>query len=205
MSGIYTITASATGRITSASATYANARSGSSQTASTAVLNVGQATGFTCLEGFLYFDTTVVPAAETVISAVLRLGLSTDATTTDVVFQARATTWSPGGLTAADWVAGASLSSLTLLATLASSTFGGTGVYYNCVDVAMIAAINKSGNTEMLLCSDAQVAGTQPSASENANFALFNDGSIPPKLVVATADQVDAPETDRVTTSPMRW
>lgn len=178
---------------------YATARSGvggtsiAAYTGDVSDLSVGQAYAvsdfvrFTCREGFIGFDTSAV-STDAVSAATLSLYMLTDSSTQDFTTQARIKTWSAGGLTTADWIAGASLTGQTLVAHLTSASIGAAG-YKDFVDDALPANINGSGNTELILHSDRHSGGNQPASGE---FILWNDADYTgttqdPKLVVVHA------------------
>lgn len=137
-----------------------------------------------CYEGFLDFDTSGVVGL--ISSATLSLGLAGDVSEEDFTVQARTHDWGTT-LTTADWVAGASLSTKTLLATLPTLGIGAEG-YKNMTEsgTALRNAINQAGVTRMLLCSDRQVAGTIGFLREYLRFHPYNHATLKPKLVVVT-------------------
>lgn len=163
------------GWVRSNDATYATARSGSSLIAITADANnleIGQdgGGGYYLYESFIGFDTSALGSSATVSAAVLSLWLLIDNSTVDWTVQARLQSWSAGGLTTADWVAGASLTQ-TLLATLATSGIGATGAYKDFTsDAAFPGNVNKTGNTEMILCASDMVTGTPPAEFRDVIF-----------------------------------
>jgi len=185
----------ADGYIQSENATYATARSGGTLTSQngSVVLIIGQdlAAKYACLEGDIYFDTgTPIPDTDTIETATLSLYGNNDQSTTDFTLEARTHTWSANGLTTADWVAGASLSGKTLLATYATSGGWPTDAYTALVsEAAFLDAINKTGYTEMLLDSSRHVAGNTPTGSEYVcAYSTDQDGTTKdPKLVVVHA------------------
>ena len=185
----------ADGYIQSVNATYATARSGGTLTSdnTNTVLAVGQdkATNYYCLQSYIYFDTgTPIPDTDTIETATLSLYGYYDGSTTDFVLEARLYTWSGSGLTTADWVAGASLSGKTLLATYATSGGWPTNAYTALVsEAAFVNNINKTGNTEILLDSDRQAAGTTPTGAEYVYpYSADQTGTTSdPKLVVVHA------------------
>lgn len=181
----------ADGFVESASTTYATAASGNSLVALTnsGVIGVGQyksGTTFLIDEGFVLFDTSSVVG--TVSSATLSLYGDFDGSTTDFTVNARQKTWG-ATLTTADWVAAASLSSQTLLATFATSGFTTSGYNNFTSDSAFISNINQSGTTDILLSSSRHESSTQQSGDEVVNFveADFTGTSQDPKLVVEAA------------------
>jgi hypothetical protein len=81
---------------------------------------------YTIYEGFYQFDTSGIGDTDTIDSAVFSLHGHTDNSVTDFTINCRLKDWGTG-LTTADWVAGADLSALTLLATFATSGFTTSG------------------------------------------------------------------------------
>ena len=116
-------------------------------------------------EAFLGFDTSAIGDTDTISAAVLNVTSNADVSTTDFDLQARLRDWGTT-VTTADWVAGASLSGLTLLAHYATSGGFTANSAYNFVDDAMPANTSKTGTTRMLLCSSRTVSGTDPSGDE---------------------------------------
>lgn len=121
-------------------------------------------TRYICQEGFVDFNTSVV-GTDTVSSAVASYYLLTDTSTTDFTVQMRVKTWSAGGLTTADWVAGASLTGQTLVAHKATSGIGAAG-YKDFTDDALPANINGAGNSEFILHSDRHSGNNAPTGNE---------------------------------------
>ena len=121
--------------------------------------------GNTVFETFLAFDTSALTSGATVSAAVLRVTSYADISTTDFDIQARLRDWGTT-VEAADWVAGGSLSGLTLLGSYATSSGFTVGTGYDLSDTAMAANVNKTGSTRMLLCSDHTVGNTAPTGDE---------------------------------------
>ena len=134
-------------------------------------------------EGFLSFDTSTVVG--TITAVTLSLYGHTDTSTTDFTVEARLHDWGPT-LESSDWVAGASLGTKTLLATL--STVGFTTAGYNnfTSEAAFASNINQSGFTRFLLCSNRHRTLTAPSGTEHIRFWTANatGTSQDPKLVI---------------------
>ena len=129
---------------------------------------------YNCVQGFIAFNTSSVVGPIT--SATLTLVAQTDISTTDFTIEARLKDW---GLTVdtGDAVAGANLSALPLLATLATSTLAGAG-RYSFTDVALGTNINTSDFTRILLCSDGQTNNTTPTTPSYVAFtAADNTGT----------------------------
>lgn len=136
-------------------------------------------------ESFLTFDTSAVTG--TVQSATLSLHGHTDASTTDFTIQARLKDWG-AALTTDDWVAGASLGDLPLLASRTSVGWSTIGHNQLTSEAAFAANINQAGPTRLLICSSRQTAGTGPTVDEAVYFYSGNaaDVAFRPKLVVVT-------------------
>ena len=195
------------GYIESANATYSTARSGGTLTAFSVGqdFNCGQALGFSVYEAFVSFDTSSIPDTDDVTNAVLSLYVSSDQSATDFVLEARSYSWSAGGLTTGDYVAGASLSSNLLVASLDTSLL--VGGAYNDFSRAdyMTQAINKTGVTDFILDSAKTVAGTQNSTNDYVIFVSAN-GANAPKLTVTYAPQeVNSSYNERIVPSSLRW
>lgn len=167
---------------------YAIARAGTeSLSAVGSDLNIGQrdfAGEWSVYEAFVDFVTSVVLG--TISSAVLSLYLKNDnSIDTDFTIEARIRDWGTT-LETADYVAGASLSALTSVATLATSGIGATGAYKAFVDVAMVANVNQAGSTRMLISSSRTRLNN---AALEEEYVIFADASTSgttndPKLVV---------------------
>ena len=195
---VLTVYADATnaGRVYGADATYATARSTAG--ASSVDGLVGQVfvgATYYCDELFLEFDTSAIPDGAVITSAVLSLyGKTNEAGTAFNVIAAirdYGTTLETG-----DYVAGASLSGLTTVASFASSGFTTSG-YNDFADVALPANVDKTGVTRLILYSDRQAAGTAPSGFERLEFFLSNEAGTfrDPQLVVVYTDSVPATVT----------
>ncbi|MCC6959236.1 MAG: hypothetical protein IT301_05265, partial [Dehalococcoidia bacterium] len=159
--------------VRSSDATYATARSGSGTLdLGSAVegneLWIGQRLLFVYYlqETFLSFDTSPLGAGATVSAVSLNLDGIDDHSDTD--FTAEARLFDSGAtVTTGDWVAGASLSALTRVATFATS--GGWGTGYNTFTedgTNFQTGVNLTGPTRLVLVSDRVVAGTSPAADE---------------------------------------
>ena len=163
----YTIFSNAAndGYVNSENATYATARAGSSliATANTADIFIGQlqSGSFGVYEGFVNFTTSA--ASGTITSATLSLYGQFDGSDTDFTVNARNSDYTAGGLTTADWIAGASLSGQTLLATFATSG-GWSDAAYNSFtsQAAFLTNINQSGNTGIILSSSRHEGNNAP-------------------------------------------
>jgi hypothetical protein len=190
----------ADGMVTSANATYATARSGGTLTADTTgtAITIGQtspplySTEYYCYEGFFGFDTSLVPDIATISTAVLGLVSASDFSFNEFTIEARLYDWSTT-VTTADWVAGASLSALTSLATFATSGWATSG-YNSFTDVAMPANINKSGFTRIICYSSRHSGNNTPTTLEFVSvYSGDNTGTVSdPKLVITyTLPEID--------------
>lgn len=187
----YTIyaTAANSGRITSTDNNYNNARSGSGTLSTATQPRSGQfkqTVAFTVYEAFIEFDTSVLSGA-TIVSATLEGYLQARYIDSSFTTQARLRDFG-SAITTADWVAGASLSALTSLATLASGSTT-VGAWNAFADVDLAANINTSGNTRILLCSSRTVSGTSPGTS-TSEYLVFPtpDGTNSFRLIVETEE-----------------
>lgn len=171
----YTIYAASTGdTIRSRSTTYSTARTGGSLTDfdDTEFLDCGQnrvSSNRDCYEAFLSWDLSSVAGSATV--ATISLYGYQDSSNTDFTLEARAHSWSAGGLTTADWVSGASLSGLTLLAS--RSTSGGFSTSgYNALtsEAALLTAVDAHGTLDVVFSSSRHRVGNDPSGNEFVGF-----------------------------------
>lgn len=149
---------------------------------------------FEMYESFLSWDTSVIVDSETVTSATVSIyGGQAGPTTWEGpagTLEARAFDWG-ATLTAGDWVAGASLSGLTLLASFAVGNAGvGWAAAYNVFtsQAAFLAAVNKTGSTRLMMCTSDMRSGTDPGAINRVivMFAEASGTTQDPKLVVNT-------------------
>ena len=181
------------GYVSSANSTYATARSGGSLSSDTgsSAFSVGQyfnSPTYTCWEGFIDPDTSAIPDTDGISSAVLSLYGTSDQSATNFTNNARLFDWGTS-LTTADWIAGASLSAQTLLATFDSASY--VDAVYNdfTSDAAFIANVNKTGETRIILSSSRHEAGNAPTGAEYINWSSANVAGTTqdPKLVVVHA------------------
>ena len=182
----YTLYPVTDGHLSSASTSYATASSGSGLTLSTGFLVVGQnraGSNRTCYESFLAFDTSGVVG--TIQSATLSIYGSSDLSDTAFTIEARLHDWG-ATLETADWVAGTSLSSKTLLATFATTGFSTSSYSALVSESAFAANINQSGTTRLLLCSSRLTTGVDPVGAEFifARSSSFTGTANDPKLVI---------------------
>jgi hypothetical protein len=180
----YTIYASVAACIYSKSGTYSSARSGTGQTLDSA-LNVGQlyiATFYYCFESFIGFTTSSVLG--TVSSATLSAYLFQDNSTTDFTVYARLRDFGSGAVTTGDWVAGASLSALTQLASKGTSGIGSTNAYKTFTSSNLASNINTSGDTRIILTSSRHEGNNTPTGNEYVSFTLATGSANAPYLSI---------------------
>jgi hypothetical protein len=175
----------ADGRVSSYDATYATARAGAALNADSAgsTMPLGQFGTYNCYESFISFDTSTIGTDE-ISSATLSLYAYGDNSVTDFTCHARLKDWG-ASVTTADWVAGADLSSLPLLASV--STLGlSTSSYTDFTsESAFLTNINKTGTTGIILSSSRHEAANAPTNNEFVVwYTADQGGSFRPKLVV---------------------
>jgi hypothetical protein len=141
-------------------------------------------------EQFWDFDTSSIPDSDVVSDATVSIWVAVDESTTDFVIEARLHDYSTT-LENADWVAGADLSSKTLLASGNTSGLPAADTaYFALTSTGGFAAnINKTGSTRMVMCSDRHGAGTAPTGNERVYSILAEEAGTTkdPKLVVTHA------------------
>lgn len=173
--------------------TYSNARAGTGSSllldsAGGTILVIGQAlvavTEDRCYETFIGFDTSSIPDDAVVTAATISFWPTTLSATTS--FTAEVYAFDFGAtVTTADWVPGANIGAMTLLASLASAslTTGAQRVFTSTGDFA--AAINKTGDTRLLVCTDRLRNGNNPANSQNAFFAPGEDATVAMRPVLS--------------------
>lgn len=185
------------GEIRSESSDYASARAGSSSVvASTALTNqrVGQqADSFgqrSCFEAFYAFDIgAAIPPGDTITAAELQLWAGSIFTAAGWVAEARAFDWG-ATLTTADWVPGASLSGLPLLATWAASGPAGQLKTFtpNADELLEFVDEERAGVARILVNSSRHRIGNDPgfNASEYAQFGAADSPGTTndPRLII---------------------
>lgn len=185
--------ATSDGALESKDGVYANARAGTGTLAvhgSTDRLYAGQwySSGFYYVyEAFLEFDTSALPDDATVAAVSLDLWPLVDYSTTDFTIRAYLRDWG-GTLAAGDFVAGADLAALTLLATYNTASGFAAGSYKSMAsEAAFAAAVNLTGATRILLASSRTLAGDTPSGLEMVGPESANNTN-KPRLVVTTGE-----------------
>ncbi len=178
------------GYITSAGATYTIRRDGTG----TLTADTASATNYTGQDAsgvyqfFCKFDTSAIPDGDTVSAVVFSLYTNGDGTVQDYIAEARAYDYG-AAVTSADWTPGASLDSLTLMATF--DTTGISVVAYNdfTSEAGFPAYVSKTGFTPLMVSSSRQRLNQANVGNEywglyTANMSgTTND----PKLVVTHA------------------
>lgn len=160
--------------------TYSVARSGAGTLSLTPAndARLGQrfafGTTYFCWQFGLEFDLTALAGA-TITAATLSIWLTADDSGTDFTVDARAVDYGPS-YTTADFVAGASLSGNTLLATRATAGIGSDGAYKAFTDVAMVSFLVPGSVNRMVLSSSRQAAGNTPTGSEYITSYYDNTG-----------------------------
>lgn len=183
------------GLVQSYDSAYSTARSGTNLTAdTTSSLSAGQSYDglfyYYATQSFVSFDTSAITDSDTVSAIVLASYLYIDNSTTNFVTQAREHDWG-ASLTTADWVAGASLSSKTLMASIDSNGIGAAEAYKSFTsEAAFLTATNlKTGTVYLLLCSAEQTNNSAPTDSEELLWYSANEAGTTkdPKLTITHA------------------
>lgn len=160
------------GHLQSFHSTYLTARSGGGtinvDTAATTFVS-GQeffSPNYYIYEGFVQFDTSALGASATVSAATLSLWGNSQQVAGSSAFthNARVSNWG-AALTSADYVAGASLSGLTLVAHLAQTSVS-QGAYNDFVDDAMAANVATTATTYLLVDSSRVESASVPTSTE---------------------------------------
>lgn len=185
--------------------TYANARAGTASfSLSGNPASVGQVffdfgggdQFYDCVEQFVGFDTSSIADSDIVSQVVLDMYLTADNSTTDFTINARTKDWG-ASVTSADWVAGASLSGLTLLASLSTSGIGATGAYKTLTSqAAFLTAPNiKTGTVFAVLSSSRLESGTTPTGEEYVQFSTSSESGTTqdPKLTITHSAAAKGP------------
>lgn len=187
--GTLTFTPSADGVLSSSSAAYATARAGGTlaEDTTSTYFNVGQSppapTYFYCLEGLLAFDTSSVAKVPT--SATLTLTSKANASATDFVLNVGAFDF--GTIATADWQDGAALAALTVAGSVNTSAWPADNAA--TVITLSTAAIVTGGTTRLILWSQRQEDGTEPSGDEYVGIHSVDHATAGyrPLLTVVTA------------------
>ncbi len=178
-------TSAENGHLQCSNATYETARSGAGTLTENhnSYTRIGQnlaASVYYIYEACIVFDTSSLGDSDTVTGVVLRAGYSAAAYGSGYSIIAYVRDWG-GTLETGDFVAGADLAGLTKLAAIASSSTVASEYADFTSEAAFAAAISKTGNTLILLCTDKVEAGTAPAASEqwNPNYGVASPTNYP--------------------------
>ena len=158
------------GYVRSRSSSYATARTGGSL----AAFNnhqAGQAFSspdYDCYESFLIFGTSGIPDADDVSAVVLSCDGSLDGSTTDFIMGAAASVYDGGSVVVGDWVSGDSIPTPEL----ATWDSAGYSADYNAFTetAGFKDAINKTGDTSLILYSQRHRDATTPTGAERVIF-----------------------------------
>lgn len=160
------------GFINCGNATYSNVTSGLGSTLAVEAFTA-PALGQVLLEGiysnyihYFKFDTSSIPAGSTVTSATLSLYIFADSSDEDFNAKVYQHSWT-APLTIAEYIAADDFSSMTSLATLASST--ATTSAYNSFTGDLSSIININGDTDILVVSDEYISKSAPTGNEYLN------------------------------------
>ena len=190
----------ADGYLTSGSdVSYATARSGG------AVRNIHNTDGamlvdqykggdgyFYCRSGYLDFDTSSIPDTDEISAVTLSL-YAIQAYGSPGALEVYAYDWGEE-LTFADWIAGADVAAMTLLASY-SGTWSGGAYRALTSETAFKAAINKTGVTRLFLCTTKFRTGSAPSDEDGYTFYATEKGTTyRPKLVIEHAPPAGVPK-----------
>lgn len=172
ISTVFATAPGGSGTARSGDATYATARTTFGATQDLHL--VGQrlnAGNYFCYESFLIFDTSGIADTDTVSAVVLSLDGNTDVSTTDFTARAAASAYDGGAVASGDWISGASLGALTVLASWASSGYSaGYNAFTETADFK--TAINLTGNTALIVWSSRHEGNNTPTGNEHI---FFND------------------------------
>lgn len=188
------------GSISSGSTSYSTARAGGSLFAFSGgpdiIIGQRALSDYLCFEGFVSFDTSAIPDSDVVSAVSLELALNSDRTTTDFILQVRDYDWG-ASLTASDWVAGASLTGLTLVASLETSSIGAEDEYKAFAsETAFLSVTNlKTGTVHLLINSSRHAEGNAPFEDEFLEFHDVEESgtTFDPKLTITHASAGSSP------------
>lgn len=145
---------------------------------------------YRCLEAFQYYDTSSISDTDVVSAVTISLyGYAEYHPDGYYLVEVRGHTWSGGGLTTADWVAGSSLGTKTLLASFDTTSWTTSGYNDFTSETAFTSYVSLTGNTEVLINHEDHRLGNTPTGVNGATFysadqtGTTND----PKLVVTHA------------------
>lgn len=171
------------GAVESSSAAYADAVAGTGTAALAAdaagltlavvsgIANNNSAATYICTEAFISFDLSTLPPGCIVRGATL--SLYHNASAVDVAFTAEVRTYDWGaGVTTADWVGGASLGALPLLASLASTAFAATqyNAFASLPTLAAALQAAAGGTLRMIINNSLHRLATAPGLNVFSNI-----------------------------------
>ena len=188
----------------SSSSTYATARS--TFNAATGLHVVGQDFNlptYICWESALIFLTSGITDTDEVSGVVLSMDGAADASATDLNVIAASSAYDGGQFVSGDWIAGDSLTGQTTYATWNSSGYSASYNAFTSAGAAFNSAINKTGNTALMLYSDRHAAGNTPTGDERVSFNDADAGGTgsDPKLDITHAPPPTAALTGTITAS----
>ena len=147
---------------------------------------------FYCYSGYLDFDTSSIPDTDEISAVTLSL-YAISSYGTPGALEVYAYDWGEE-LTFADWIAGADVAAMTLLASYPGTWSGGA---YRALtsETAFKAAINKTGVTRLFLCTTKFRTGSAPSDEDGYTFYATEKGTTyRPKLVIEHAAAAGVPK-----------
>jgi len=147
---------------------------------------------FYCYSGYLDFDTSSIPDTDEISAVTLSL-YAINAEGSPGALEVYAYDWGEE-LTFADWIAGADVAAMTLLASY-SGTWSGGAYRALTSETAFKAAINKTGVTRLFLCTTNFRTGSAPTAKDGYTFYATEKGTTyRPKLVIEHAPPAGVPK-----------
>ncbi|KKR91230.1 hypothetical protein A2409_03755 [Candidatus Curtissbacteria bacterium RIFOXYC1_FULL_41_36] len=192
---VYATAPGGVGKVHSTHSVYASARTGASPSVTSLfspsdkhVVGQDASNGYRCFESFLIFDTSGLPDTDNIDDVVLSLDGNVDWSTTDFNVIAAPSDYDGGPVVVGDWISGADLAATTTLASWNSSGYSATYNAFTSV-AAFLTAINKTGNTPIILYSDRHSDGTAPTDLERVEFtdADASGTTTDPKLDITHA------------------
>lgn len=159
------------GSLSSSNATYATARTGGTLAIVGEHL-VGQlhTVSYNCYEGFLIFDTSGVPDTDDVSAVTASCDGAGGQSTTNFIAGLAASAYNGGGVVTTDWVSGAAIPTPELATWDSAGYVDGYNAFTETADFK--TAINKTGNTSLILYSQRHRDATTPTAAE---YVFFTD------------------------------
>lgn len=181
------------GFIITDSSSYTSARAGSGATVDTTTspARAGQVTGvdqYRCPETFVSFDTSAIADSDVVSSVDLTLYMGVQVSSNHFTLEARTKDWG-ATLTTGDYVAGASLSGLPLLASLSTTAILGGSQALTSEAAFLTATGMKTGVVYVMLSSSRHRLGNTASGNEYVQIwtADFTGTTQDPALTITHA------------------